>query len=394
MTLQSSVNLPTLADDSTDPLAHQLHGFIMLVNLFRPFDDAFTATWNKTRGHFSPQYLSGLQKQLNELAQSYACQDASFNDFRTNQQYLKNTVWQLTNGVVSNNGEDSMSFQYPAEMARELLMNMAAQFPGQGMDLINTGLIEKLIEAAYSLTDFLSIQPASRDPFAVGPREHLTQIMTIVAMSRNGDHRFLPLLMSKVADVLPRTVNPMLQNAPENSNLANVDIFDGFGNAGMAQPPPMQMTMDNDYDRKFSVEEYEKKYALEMNGHTPDSNSNSNSTANNGTSPGNMGSDMNTSYVASPGLMSPAIDYQHNMNTFSCNSMSDMVLSPIGNGPCQQQQMNAHMNTMQPRSQNMAANSMSMNGMVNMQQQRQSSFHMQGSGDFHTMPNELDFGMR
>lgn len=389
MTLQSSVNLPTLADDPTDPLAHQLHGFIMLVNMYRPFDDAFTATWNKTRGHFSPQYISGLQKQLNELAQSYACQDNNFNDFRTNQQYLKNTVWQLTNGVVSGNGDDSsMSFQYPMDMARELLVNMASQFPGQGMDLISTGLIEKLVETAYSLTDFLAIQPASRDPFAVGPREHLTQIMTIVAMSRNGDHRFLPLLMSKVADVLPRTVNPMLQNAPENSNLANVDIFDGFGNAGMAQPP-MQMAMSNDYDRKFSVEEYEKKYAMEMNGHTPDSGSNSNP----GTSPGNMTSDMNNSYVASPGLVSPVMDYPHNMNNF-CNSMSDMVMSPIGNGPSQQQ-INAQMNAMQPRSQSMATSSMSMDGLCSMQQdqqqQRQSSFHMQNSGDFHSMPNELSF---
>lgn len=60
----------------------------------------------------------------------------------------------------------------------------------------------------------------------------------------------------------------MLQNAPENSNLANIDIFDGFGNAGMAQPPSqMHMSMGGaDFDRKFSVEEYEK-----MNGNTPES---------------------------------------------------------------------------------------------------------------------------
>jgi hypothetical protein len=141
ITLQATVNLPTLGDDSTDPQAHMLNGFILLVNMFRPFDDAFTAAWNKTRGHFSSQYVNGLQKQLNDVVQSYACQDSNFHDLHTNQQWLKNTVWQLTSGVVNGNSDDSMSFQYPMHMSRELMVNMAAQFPVQVVDLLGTGLV-------------------------------------------------------------------------------------------------------------------------------------------------------------------------------------------------------------------------------------------------------------
>lgn len=81
--------------------------------------------------------MTALQKQLNELVQSYLCQDSSFSDVHTNQQWLKNTVWQLTNG----SSDDSMAFQYPANMSRDLLMSMASQFPGQGMELLNSGLV-------------------------------------------------------------------------------------------------------------------------------------------------------------------------------------------------------------------------------------------------------------
>ena len=56
--------------------------------------------------------------------------------------------------------------------------------------------------------------------------------MTLLSVLRNGDHRFLPLLLSKVHDVLPTLVNPMLQTVPDtpaNNMCAEVDIFDGFG---------------------------------------------------------------------------------------------------------------------------------------------------------------------
>lgn len=278
------------------------------------------------------------------------------------------------------------------------------------------------------MSEYLSIQPASRDPFAIGPREHLNQILSIVAMSRNGDNRFLPLLLNKVSDVLPRLINPMLQNAPENTPMASMDMFDGFGTAGMAQPPAqMSMAMDGDYDRKFSVEEYEKKYAMEMNANTsPESGANSN---NSPPVSQQQPADLNTSFVNSPAIMSPVMDYPHGMNSFA---MNDMVMSPIGNpgqsssmGSSQQmnhppQQMSHnhdalavqhHMNNM--RNSGVTPAPLPMNSIISMRppQPRQGSFHMPNQptmrtvGDFHglqransemaglnPMSNEIDFG--
>ncbi|RDA88801.1 hypothetical protein CP532_5519 [Ophiocordyceps camponoti-leonardi (nom. inval.)] len=326
LSLQATINPPTLGDDPSDAQAHQLGSFILLVNLYRPFDDAFTASWSNTKGRLSSQYLNNLQKQLNELAQSYACQDSNFNDIHSNQRWLKNTVWQLT----GSGGDDSMSFQYPIHMSRDLVANMAAQLPVQD-DLLGPVLVERLLEMTLTMTDFLAMQPPSSDPFSVGPREHLSQTMTIIAMSRNGDHRFLPLLLNKVNQVLPRIASPMLRCAPETSSLSSADIFDGFGNAGMAQPPPTsQMHMcPSDYDRKFSVEEYDKKYAMEMNGSPSESVSTSNHSSSPSSLPQHPSSDLSSSFVGSPGMVSPGLDYGHNLSSFGCPTMSDLVMHPM-----------------------------------------------------------------
>ncbi|QPG93953.1 hypothetical protein C2857_003780 [Epichloe festucae Fl1] len=387
VSLQATINPPTLGDDASDSQAHQLNSFITLVNMFQPFDDAFTAAWNKTRGQLTSQYLSGLQKQLNGLVQTYACQDSNFQDLHTNQQWLKNTVWQLTSGVVNGNNDNSMSsFRYPVNMSRELLVNMASQFPVQVVDLLGSGLIEKLMEMSSSMTEYLASQPASRDPFAAGPREHLHQILAMVAVARNGDYRFLPLLMNKLGEVLPRMTNPMLQDAPENANLANIDIFDGFGTAGMAHPPSqMHMSMDSDYERKFSVEEYDEKYAMSMTGNTPESATNSNH-SNGSPSVGQQGtSDMGSSFVSSPSIMSPGMEYSHSMNGF----IPDMVMNPMGNpGPPSSMPQGQHMghDGMSQRMNAIGSHNMRPQGLsvmtslggMNQAQQGQDGFHMQG----------------
>jgi hypothetical protein len=139
MTLQATINLPTTSDDPSDPMSHQINGFISMVNLFRPFDSAFLTTWNKSRSQLSAQYLTGLQKQLVELVQSYQCQDSNITDLHINQQWLRSTVWQLTNGNVGS--DENIPFQFPVDMARELLVNMASQFSNQANELINAGLV-------------------------------------------------------------------------------------------------------------------------------------------------------------------------------------------------------------------------------------------------------------
>ncbi len=170
--------------------------------------------------------------------------------------------------------------------------------------------VEKLFSIAFTLSEYLSMQPASRDPFSAGPREHLHQLLNILTIVRGGDHRFLPLLLSKIHDILPRLANPMLQNAPESA--CNIDIFDGFGNAGMAQPPVFPT---EDYDNKFAV--------ARIDDLSTDSGSSS------GSAPSN---DVNSPFVSSPPIMSPGLEIPRTMST-DFNSMTEMVMSPMGHAP-------------------------------------------------------------
>jgi hypothetical protein len=155
--------------------------------------------------------------------------------------------------------------------------------------------------------------------------------MDVLTVVRNGDYRFLPLVLSKVGDALPQLTNPMLQHAPENVNLANIDIFDGFGNAGMAQPPQMHMAVDTDYDRKFSVAEYEKKYNPEPMV--------SNSSPGSGPptlTPVSSNDNQSPFTTNSPAILSPAVEFSHHINDFA--SFSDMGMSAAHAGTISPQQ--------------------------------------------------------
>jgi len=241
LSLQATITLPTQNDDPSDTQAHHLTGFLHLVNLFRPFDEGFVALWNKTRTDCSPAYLAALQKQLSDALPAYLnSTENQTADLRTSQQWLRTMVWQLSmqNGYLSSNCDDpSMTFQYPVDISRDLV-SMTSQFSQQSMEVHGIGLIEKLFDVACSLTDVLSLLPPNPDPFQLGPQDYLHDFMTLLSVLRNGDNRFLPLLLAKVNDVLPRLVNPMLQTVPDTpaTMCADVDIFDGFGSNGIGVP--------------------------------------------------------------------------------------------------------------------------------------------------------------
>jgi hypothetical protein len=143
LTLQATITLPTPNEDPTEP-APPLTGFIHLVSLFRPFDDMFISLWNKTRSDCSPAYLSALQKQLTEALPAYLnSTENQAADLRTSQQWLRTMVWQLSiqNGCLSSGNDDpSMTFQYPVEIARDLV-SMTSQFSHQSMEVHGIGLV-------------------------------------------------------------------------------------------------------------------------------------------------------------------------------------------------------------------------------------------------------------
>ncbi|KAK5660175.1 hypothetical protein OQA88_13645 [Cercophora sp. LCS_1] len=311
LTLQAHIQLPTLNDDPTEHAPHQLANFINLVNVFRPFDDSLVSLWSKTKASSSPEFLSALQKQLQEVLPPYL-NDAhtQMAELQVNQQYLKNTMWQLT---AANPGENEFGlppYPSPVDIGRDLLP-MVSHFPGN-LGLTGLRLVEKLLAVSFSATEALSMQPTTRTPFTVGPREHLHQILNVATTLRYGEQRFLPLLLCKVQDALPLLASPILQNAPESAIPCDIDIFDGFGNAGMAQPSCFPT---EEYDTKFSV--------ARMDGMSADSGS-----------PGGGPSshDMNSPFTSSPPIMSPSVDMSHNMQQ-DFTTMPEMVMSPMSHAP-------------------------------------------------------------
>ncbi|KAG9247307.1 fungal-specific transcription factor domain-containing protein [Calycina marina] len=234
LSLQAMISLPTEHDDPSDTQSHQLGGFINLVGLFRPFDEQFVALWNKTRTDCSASYLEALEKQLSDAVPVYLNSTAENQtaDLRASQQWLRTMVWQLSiqNGYLSSShGDPNMAFQYSVEIACDLVA-MTSQFSRESMDVHGIGLIEKLFDVACSLTNVLVLMPAITQPYQIGPRDYLDQFMTLLSILRRGDNRFLPLLLSKVNDVLPMLTNPMLQTVPDNAPPAcEVDIFEGYG---------------------------------------------------------------------------------------------------------------------------------------------------------------------
>ena len=179
LSLTATISLPTANDDPTE-CAPPLAGFIHLVNVYKPFDDAFVALWNKTRNDCSPTYLGTLQKQLTESLPGYlGSTDSQTTELRVSQQWLRTMVWQLSmeKGCLSSNHEDpSFTFNYPVEISRDLI-NMTSGFSQQSMEVHGVGLVEKLFDVACSLTDVLSLLPTPSDPFVVGPRDYLNQFL-------------------------------------------------------------------------------------------------------------------------------------------------------------------------------------------------------------------------
>lgn len=106
----------------------------------------FISLWNKARSDCSPAYLSALQKQLTEALPAYLnSTENQAADLRTSQQWLRTMVWQLSiqNGCLSSGHDDpSMTFQYPVEIARDLV-TMTGQFSHQSMEVHGIGLVSR-----------------------------------------------------------------------------------------------------------------------------------------------------------------------------------------------------------------------------------------------------------
>ncbi|KAF9774868.1 hypothetical protein IL306_007112 [Fusarium sp. DS 682] len=388
LSLYATIAPSQMHDDPNDAMYPDIHSFFIMCNIFRPMDDVFLAAWRSGCDHLDVHQTTLLKRQLREWQAANPFHAES--TYLANQQFLNNTMWQLNNN----------STQYQVDLTQRLTSKMAASFVGQPLELAKSCLFPKLLEICLNLTTFLANVTPDRHPLAVGPHQWLQDILDSLDPARNGDFAYTPLLLAKVNEILPRLADPLLRNAPENASFSmSADIFDGFGNAGMASMPPM-----NDYNQGMVVDENESKY--DMSGSSPDTIPNS--TYSNGTPPGTQpGSDMASAFVASPAnVMSPGIDYNvgnvnmggFDMPEMGMNSFAGSQPNPINN--MQHQQRIGSQPPMQGM-QNQNVNNPVMNPSINQiygiqQPQRQNSYQMQNQpalSQMGSMP-EMDFPMR
>ncbi|KAL8924681.1 MAG: hypothetical protein Q9172_002583 [Xanthocarpia lactea] len=202
LTLHATINLPSVAEDPSKPIA----GFIHLVNLYRPFDDTFIGLWNKSRTDCSTFWLANLQTQLLQaLPAVLDGTEAQAADLRTSQHWLRTIVWQLsiTNGFLSSTSTDSsMTFGYPIEIAKDLVA-VTSQLSQRSMEVHGVGLIEKLFDVACTLIDVMSCVPIESPTFSIGPQDYLNHLVHLISTLRGGKSRYLPLLITKISDTLP-----------------------------------------------------------------------------------------------------------------------------------------------------------------------------------------------
>ncbi|KAI9657582.1 MAG: hypothetical protein M1829_006890 [Trizodia sp. TS-e1964] len=213
LTLHPTINLPRSDEDATEPTL-AITGFLYLVGLFAPFDDVFVALWNKARSDCSTSWLAQLQHQLAEaLPATLQSTETQVADLRTSQQWLRTMVWQLSisNGFLSSSSPDSsMTFKYPIEIARDLVM-VTGRLSQQSMEVHGIGLIEKLFDVACTLTDVIACVPINTPSIEIGPRDYLNQVVALISTLRGGESRFLPLLLQKVSDTLPELAAPIVR---------------------------------------------------------------------------------------------------------------------------------------------------------------------------------------
>lgn len=310
LSLQTCVNLPTSTDDPTDPAPVHFHAFITQINTFRPFDDSLVNIWNKAKDETSPTYLEAMQKQLrNDLPGYLNDTQTQLAELAMNQAWLKDMAWQLSM-ANPNEGESGLPpYPTPVDIGRDLLP-MVSHLPGN-LGLPGLRLVEKLFAVASTLTETLAMQPTSLR-YDEGPRERLHKILNVLTLIRYGHHSYLPLLLSKVQDAVPKLADPILRKAPEPVLPAcDMDIFDGFGNAGMAQG---SCYTASDYDNKYSaprMDEMSTEAGSPMTGH----------------SNRDVSSPFSSSAIVSPGVEMPP----HGLST-NFNTMQDMM-NPMGRPP-------------------------------------------------------------
>lgn len=154
LSMLATIELPNVEPNM--PETQVLYGFVYLATLFRLIDDEFMAVWNKAKSGCTTSYLSQLQSQLVEaLPPTLDCTENQAADVRITQHWLRCMVWQLsmTNGYLKSKSDDaSMTFNYPIEIARDLLKDIG-NISLQAMEVHGVGLVSFEVRSSSYTVD-------------------------------------------------------------------------------------------------------------------------------------------------------------------------------------------------------------------------------------------------
>jgi hypothetical protein len=239
LSLHATIELPS-ADEI--PAEHEIiSGFLHLINLYRHIDDDFIGLWNKTKSECSTAWLADLQqKLLDALPPKLMSTESQAADILTTQHWLRTMVWQLSimNGYLSSSSADSsMTFQYPIEIAKDLIRDINA-LSQDSMEVHGVGLIEKLFDMACTLTDVIACVPLDTAISGTIPADYLNQFLYLISRLRGGASRFVPLLLAKITEGIPQLtgLHFVQSDYPESLSPAG----SGTGSASSRAMPPAE----------------------------------------------------------------------------------------------------------------------------------------------------------
>lgn len=241
LTLQRTIDLPTV---SPRPEATILSGFLDLVSLFQNFDDTFLSLWNLSSANSttSPQSLIRLQDILKfalpDVSDRTEIQQA---DLLVSRQWLKTMVWQLcvTKGLLSSSTtNESMSFQYPVTIARDMVL-VSRLLPPKAFEANGVGILEKVFDIGCSLADVLLLHPSSMQVsnLEIGPRDYLMELMRLLGTVFSGSSRYLRLLAAKADECFQVRIRGSLSESESSNEMVvieeiNDDDHENYGNEG------------------------------------------------------------------------------------------------------------------------------------------------------------------
>ena len=152
ISFHETIEFPKSDQDPLDDVS--IIGLTCLYKLFRIVDSNVSEIWNGLRSGTSiiwPRntdvWLAHMQQQLTDaVPPNMKCTEIQEADMRITQQWLRTIVWQLStqSGCLSStNTEESMTFRYPIEIARDLAA-VTTRLSLPAMQVHGIGLVRNL----------------------------------------------------------------------------------------------------------------------------------------------------------------------------------------------------------------------------------------------------------